>query len=647
MSSTANFVVQGFGRIIRSTLLNGALILSAANSYAACDACTTIGAGTSWGAVAMNPLQEASGLAASRRNPGTLWTHNDGSTQNLFAISTNGLRLATLNLNVNVTDVEDIAAGPGPVHDINYLYVGDIGGSANPGDVRTSVKIIRLPEPVIELTWATNPRSLSADGVEVFTLTYPDGSFDAESLLVDPLSGDVYVVTKQSGSARWYRANLNGLANGATTALQFVRAVGFGVASGGDISADGTQIILRREDFALLWERCHDETIDTALSRIGQSVPVVGPPTEPNGEAVALLPDGSGYLSISEGDNPQLYFFQSQCPAVPRFTLEPSDQSAFAGGTAEFNAFAVGYPPPTYQWRFANQALAGQTSPTLTLTAITPNHAGDYEVVISNVHGSFSASATLLVRPKPDLRITEVMSSPATSVAPRADWWELTSFESQPVSLAGWRFNDGVGGLSDPFVLPAGLSIAPRETMVFVETLTATDFRAWWGALNIPANVQIIRYSGSGLSFAAAGDQLSLWDASVVDANDFVVRAVFGSATTGVSFSYDPVTQLFGGLSQSGVNGALVAASGSDLGSPGRILAPVISPVLAGRLVNGQLRIEFPAQVGRTYSLESLSDTGSLGWGPVGDTIVATNNSPMYFETRHTFDRQFFRVVAE
>src|SRR5690606_37685666 len=142
-------------------------------------------------------------------------------------------------------------------------------------------------------------------------------------------------------------------------------------------------------------------------------------------------------------------------------------------------------------------------------------------------------------------------------------------------------FNDSVGGLADAFVLPAGVSIAPRESIVLVETLTPAEFRAWWGDSNVPESVKIYRYDGSGLSFSAAGDTLSLWDAGVTDVNDFAARAVFGAASVGVSFNYDPVTGVFGAPTQPGVNGSFFATTGSDLGSPGRVLAPVVSPLIA------------------------------------------------------------------
>ena len=294
------------------------------HANAACEPCTTFQPGIVWGKTSINALSEASGIASSARNPGVLWTHNDGSRKRVFAVSTNGATLSNFSFDESVDDVEDMAVGPGPSAGVSYLYFGDIGGNNHSGDKREDVQIIRIPEPAVDLVWASSPRSSDFTGVESFTLVYPDGEYDAETLLVDPITADVFVVTKENNSARVYRANLNAATNGSTLDLTLVQTVSFAKASGGDISADGKQIILRREDAAMLWTRCDNEDIGTALGRAGQSVPVIGTPTEENGEAIAFLRDGSGYVTISEGDDQPIHFFHSNCPEPPIVRISTS-----------------------------------------------------------------------------------------------------------------------------------------------------------------------------------------------------------------------------------------------------------------------------------------------------------------------------------
>jgi len=590
-------------------------------------------------------LSEASGIALSARNPGVLWAHNDGSREKLFALSTNGALLASFNLRRSVADVEGVAVGPGPVKGVSYLYVGDIGGDTATGTSRDRVHVLRVPEPLVEPNWAGDPKSGDFEQVEGFILRYPDGSYDAEALMVDPLSGDVLIATKQPTGTRVYRASLTGATNNATLVSELVGSVPFAEVSAGDISADGRQLALRREEFAWIWARCDSEPIADALARSGRQIPVVGPPEEPNGEAIAFLREGLGYLTVSEGEYPPLHFYQSSCPLAPRFLLAMTNQSGFAGGSVQLTALAVGYPSPAYQWRFNGQPLAGATTASLTLSPLAATHAGQYQVIASNEHGSATNTLTLTVRPKPDLRITEVQSSTAPSPnVPSADWWELTSFESQPVDLSGWRFNDSGGGLTDAFVFGVGLVIAPGESIVFVEGLTPLQFRAWWGIYNVPTSTQIISYSGSGLSFGAGGDGVRLWSPL---ASDPVALVNFGAAANGVTFNYDPVTGQFGVPSQVGVNGIIRAAAAADIGSPGRILAPASSPVLRAVGANGRLEIEFDAAVGRRYSLEGRNDWNGGTWIPTGDVLLATNNASALFGSDCAAANRFYRVLVE
>src|SRR5690349_8257405 len=105
------------------------LVFSTTSALADCVACTNIQPGVAWGEVTANAITEASGIAASHRNVGVLWTHNDGGRDRIFALTTNGTLLAAFNLNKNVDDLEDIAVGAGPLAGVSYLYVGDIGGN--------------------------------------------------------------------------------------------------------------------------------------------------------------------------------------------------------------------------------------------------------------------------------------------------------------------------------------------------------------------------------------------------------------------------------------------------------------------------------------------------------------------------------------
>ncbi|HUS34516.1 MAG TPA: hypothetical protein VM680_04110 [Verrucomicrobiae bacterium] len=259
-------------------------------------------------------ITEISGVAASRRNPGLLWMHNDGAPYYTYLASTNGSVVATYQFATAIDDYEDIAVGPGPVAGVQYVYGGDIGDNLL---IRGEVRIFRFPEPRVTQTIP----GISAAGETVITLLYPDGVHDAEALMVDPITGDLFVVTKEANAFRVYKATQAQLNSGAVETLTLVQGGSFGPVSGGDISPDGTMIVLRHEREARLWGRRAGESIEAALGRASERIPVIGEPIEGNGEGITFALDSRGYYTMSEGILPTIYFFDHL--AEPRFIGPP------------------------------------------------------------------------------------------------------------------------------------------------------------------------------------------------------------------------------------------------------------------------------------------------------------------------------------
>jgi hypothetical protein len=267
-------------------------------------------------------------------------------------------------------------------------------------------------------------------------------------------------------------------------------------------------------------------------------------------------------------------------------------------------------------------------------------------VIASNVVGVTNSSAVLTVNERvADLRITEVMSSEAPGAERTEDWWELTSFDPETNDLTGWRFNDSTGDLTDAFVIPQGTLIRPGESIIFVERLTPDQFRAWWGATNIPANTQIITYTGAALSFNAVRDQLRVWDAVTTDPAAVALQVDIGAATTGVSFTRDPI---IGSMvnSQLGVNGAFQAVSGPDTGSPG--LYVTNSGVrLDGTLQGPVLQLSFPTAPGESYSIEQSDSLTPGNWRTMIQGVQGPGTGRILFQRSLTVTNRFFRLRVQ
>lgn len=270
--------------------------------------------GIALGQITNGGIADVSGIVASQKNPGVLWVHNDLGRPQVYAVNTNGQLLATWTLGQAVSDLEDIAIGPGPLPELQYIYVGDIGDNAA---ARPGIRVYRAAEPAAYSYQSANPLSRTFPSVEGFSIRYPDGSHNAEELMVDPLSGDLFIATKEANRSRIYSAERSQLTNGATITLSFVRELDFDIVSAGDIRPDGFEIILRQEDFARVWQRTSLQTIAQALAGTPKAARVIGTPAEPNGEGISFAGDGLGYYTISEGANPRIYFFARTNGALP------------------------------------------------------------------------------------------------------------------------------------------------------------------------------------------------------------------------------------------------------------------------------------------------------------------------------------------
>ncbi len=277
------------------------------------------------GQVTARSLDETSGLAASRVHPGVLWAHNDGGERpGVYAIGPDGADLGFHQLRQDALDVEDMAIAGGVTGD--ELYLGDIGDNR---EVRSSIAVFRFPEPD-----PAAPGPIPT--VERFEFVYPDRPHNAEALFVDEANGRVVIVTKEQASGPDGRPNPLGATalslvfeapldapNGAPVELASVGIVdtelleervddptphpatflGFGgVATGGDVSADGTLVALRTYEAVWVWPRPPGHSVAEVFG--GEPCRVQTAP-EDQGEAVAFVADG--LITIGEGVTPPIH----------------------------------------------------------------------------------------------------------------------------------------------------------------------------------------------------------------------------------------------------------------------------------------------------------------------------------------------------
>ena len=239
------------------------------------------------------------------------WVHNDsGDKPRIFALDGKGATLATYSFSgADANDWEDIAVGPGPKSGETYVYVGDIGDN---GTSRKSVQVYRVAEP------AAIQGDGKLTGVDKLKLQYPDEPHNAETLMVDPRQGDLYLVVKaKSGKSPVFRAAAP-WQDGDQRTLSQVAVLQFGVAplpsllpttTGGDIAAAGDLIAIRTYDAAYTWSLTANQSVAEALAGKPCPLPLPG---QLQGESLGFAADGQGYWTVSEGESPPLWFVPRQ-----------------------------------------------------------------------------------------------------------------------------------------------------------------------------------------------------------------------------------------------------------------------------------------------------------------------------------------------
>ena len=316
----------------------------------------TFGSAVQVGSLSSFEISEASGIVASRQNSNVLWTHNDtGFGGSIFAISTNGTPLGRWYVpTASFGNFEDIAIGPGPNPEHQYVYLGDIGDNFTN---RTSIRVFRFPEPAVYPYYSNSPPVLPLFGVQEIQMAYPDGVFDAEAMMVDPWTGDLFIATKQTNSARLYRATRAELDGGSPIELTFIREMifnGFRSVGAADISFDGRLICMRRNGRVWTWNRALNQTVGAALAASGSQQSVAT--NEVNGEAIGFHATGLGYYTTAEGFQPPLNYFRrtdASLPAQPVVFIRPGEDwryqdtgadegTAWRGMTFDDSAWASG-----------------------------------------------------------------------------------------------------------------------------------------------------------------------------------------------------------------------------------------------------------------------------------------------------------------
>lgn len=252
------------------------------------------------GHLATDKIREASGIASSVPLKGCYWTHNDsGNKPEVYLLNNKGALLSTIKLeDVSNRDWEDIAEGIGPVKGKSYVYVGDIGDNAG---IRKHIRIYRFLEP------EKIPGEQETITPDVLTLKFPNGPRDAESLMIDPISKQIYILSKREKEVSLYKTKQLFFKDGDKVVLEKLIKLPYTWITSGDISKDGHHIVIKTLTTIYYWHRNSNESVEDAMAKPAKTLPYV---VEKQGEGITITPANDGYVTISEGKNAPIYFYK-------------------------------------------------------------------------------------------------------------------------------------------------------------------------------------------------------------------------------------------------------------------------------------------------------------------------------------------------
>jgi len=270
---------------------------------------------TELGEIENNELDEISGIVASIKNTGIFWVINDSGGDNaVYAFNREGEHVAKLYLEGSINrDWEDIAIR----RSTQEIFVADIGDNNN---IYETKYLYRFEEPYLNLDEIP-----IVDTVNAFTISfqYPDGNYDAETLMHNPEFNDLFIVTKRKlgtsgGEDLVFRLpypqstseTIIAEEAGSITIPSYYNPLDqmYYGATGGEISNIGDEMVIKTYSNAYYWKREPDQIFNDVFTDVPIEIPYI---QEPQGEAICWDKYGTDYLTVSE--EPLNYFSAVLC----------------------------------------------------------------------------------------------------------------------------------------------------------------------------------------------------------------------------------------------------------------------------------------------------------------------------------------------
>ncbi len=536
----------------------------------------------------------------------------DWDTDSLFVVGDGGTSVVQVDKTGHLINSMTLARGASPQGTEFY----DTEGIAYIGGGRFVLAEERYRQ-IDRFTYVANT-TLNRSDVQTVKLGTTIDNIGIEGVTDDPLTSG-FVAVKETQPEGIFQTGIDFAAgtatNGSPTTENSVNLFDpalAGLADFSDVFAlsnlttltgpDTTHLILLSQESGRIVNIDRSGHVASALTIVGDPGNPLSVPDQTD-EGVVLDNDGRLYVVNEDGggdvNHPQLWVYApSTAPNLPPTAvtlthqvgsiaedtstaarLKVADVAVADDGLGTNQLTVTGPDAPAFEvdasglYLKAGTALNHTAKPSYTVSVAVDDPA------VGSTPDATSSPLTLTIGPAQGgspsaLVITEVSPGSSGNSSYGADWFEVTNTGTGPVALTGFKMDDNSNAFANAVALSGVSSIAPRQSVVFIEgnASTASAFTSAWFGTAVPAGFAIGSYSGSGVGLSTGGDAVNLFDAQ----GNRVTGVSFGTTVT--NFTFDNAARLgsetlplplLTTISVAGRNGAFVA--GGETGSPGTV----------------------------------------------------------------------------
>ena len=136
--------------------------------------------------------------------------------------------------------------------------------------------------------------------------------------------------------------------------------------------------------------------------------------------------DNSGVVYVADAGNSTIRRIIPGLDEAPTFTAQTASQTINQGSSVTISVGITGTAPLSFQWYLNGAPISGATNPSYVVDEAQPSDAGSYTVTVTNVDGSATSAAAVLVAsfpPAPDITVQPVggpLTAEASPFPPRS-----------------------------------------------------------------------------------------------------------------------------------------------------------------------------------------------------------------------------------